>query len=151
LYMLLGGLLICLPAWEATHNAALLGGTICASALISYLFIAVHDAINHRDLHPFIAAQRWFRLLDDHHFIHHLDTETNVNFLPRLPRQARSVSQSPTLVAAIFDVPANGGKEGQTISPPRAQSRLPGYAAPASRSQRGRSTRPWRLATLKCA
>jgi hypothetical protein len=81
LYMLLGGILIWLPAWQATHNAAFLGGTIAASALISYLFIAVHDAIHHRDLHPFIAALRWFRLLDDHHFIHHVDTEANVNFL----------------------------------------------------------------------
>jgi hypothetical protein len=80
-YMLMGGVLIWLPAWQAAHNIAFLAGSIAASALISYLFIAVHDAIRHRNLHPFIAAQRWFRLLDDHHFIHHVDTEANVNFL----------------------------------------------------------------------
>src|SRR5439155_15326267 len=80
-YMLLSGLAIWLPAALAAHNSVFLGGMIAASALISYLFIAVHDAIHHRGLHRFIAAQPWFKFLDDHHYIHHVDTESNVNFL----------------------------------------------------------------------
>jgi hypothetical protein len=32
-------------------------------------------------LHPWLEAQGWFRFLEEHHYIHHVDTEANVNFL----------------------------------------------------------------------
>ena len=28
-----------------------------------------------------METQAWFRFLDEHHYIHHVDTEANVNFL----------------------------------------------------------------------
>ena len=28
-----------------------------------------------------MESQGWFRFLDEHHYVHHVDTEANVNFL----------------------------------------------------------------------
>lgn len=56
-------------------------GVIIASAEVSNLFITVHDAIHRPGSHRFIERQFWFRFLDQHHYVHHVDTEWNVNFL----------------------------------------------------------------------
>jgi hypothetical protein len=80
-YMLLSFLTIWTPAAVVTDNRVFIGSMVATSTLISYLFIAVHDAIHHRGLHPMLTGWRWFRFLDDHHYIHHVDTEVNLNFL----------------------------------------------------------------------
>lgn len=80
-YMALGLLLICTPAWLLSRSVFFVSGTFVGLVVISDLFIRVHDAIHRPASHPLLQRQRWFRFLDDHHFIHHIDTEANVNFL----------------------------------------------------------------------
>jgi hypothetical protein len=80
-YMVLGLLLIVWPAWLATRHGVFLAGVLVALVVVSNLFITVHDTIHRPGSHPLLEAQPWFRFLDDHHYIHHVDTEANVNFL----------------------------------------------------------------------
>jgi hypothetical protein len=80
-YMTIGGLCVWLPGWLLTGNVGFLLGLIVASAVVSDLFVRVHDAIHYPGRHPLIEAQPWFRFLEEHHYIHHVDTEANVNFL----------------------------------------------------------------------
>jgi hypothetical protein len=80
-YMVLGGTLIWLPGWILSRNVPFLVGSIVGTIVISDLFITVHDAIHRPGSHPLMERHRWFQFLDEHHYIHHLDTEANVNFL----------------------------------------------------------------------
>jgi hypothetical protein len=80
-YMTIGLLVVWPPAWLLTHNLAFLTGIMTVSVVFSELFVRVHDAIHYPGIHPFLESQRWFRFLDRHHYIHHVDTEANVNFL----------------------------------------------------------------------
>jgi hypothetical protein len=80
-YMTIGAVCIWVPSWLLTHNIAFLAGILVTSVIVSDLFVRVHDAIHYPGVHRFIEAQAWFRFLDDHHYIHHVDTEANVNFL----------------------------------------------------------------------
>jgi hypothetical protein len=73
-YMVLGLVLICAPAWLLSQSIPFLAGTVSALVIISDLFIRVHDAIHRPAAHSLLQRQRWFRFLDDHHFIHHVDT-----------------------------------------------------------------------------
>jgi len=58
-----------------------LSGLLAALVVVSDLFVRVHDAIHYPREFPFIQRQLWFRFLDEHHYIHHVDTTVNVNFL----------------------------------------------------------------------
>lgn len=80
-YMTLAVVFIWLPLWLLTHSVPLMIGVIIASAVVSDLFITVHDAIHRPGSHPLIERQSWFHFLDEHHYVHHVDTEVNVNFL----------------------------------------------------------------------
>jgi len=80
-YMVLGTVLILWPAWHATGSVAFLSGLLAALVVVSDLFVRVHDAIHYPREFPFIQRQLWFRFLDEHHYIHHVDTTVNVNFL----------------------------------------------------------------------
>ena len=80
-YMTIGALVIWLPAWRLSQSLPFLLGTLAGTAVISNLFITVHDAIHRPGSHPLMESQGWFRFLDEHHYIHHVDTEANVNFL----------------------------------------------------------------------
>jgi hypothetical protein len=80
-YMTIGGLCVWLPAWLLTGNVGFLVGLVVASAVVSDLFVRVHDAIHYPGRQRFLEAQPWFRFLEGHHYIHHVDTEANVNFL----------------------------------------------------------------------
>jgi hypothetical protein len=80
-YMGIGVVCVWLPAWLLTENVAFLAGLVAASAVVSDLFVRVHDAIHYPGQHRFVEAQPWFRFLEVHHYIHHVDTEANVNFL----------------------------------------------------------------------
>ena len=80
-YMGIGAVCVWLPAWLLTENFAFLAGLVAASAVVSDLFVRVHDAIHYPGRHRLVEAQPWFRFLEVHHYIHHVDTEANVNFL----------------------------------------------------------------------
>jgi len=70
-----------LPSWLLTHNEWFIVGEIVASAVVSNLFIAVHDTIHRPGSHRIIESQGWFAFLDRHHYIHHVDLGSNLNFL----------------------------------------------------------------------
>lgn len=80
-YLVLGLVLIITPAWVATRHVAFVLGSLTALVVISNLFVTVHDTIHRPGSHRLIEAQPWFPFLDNHHYIHHVDTEANVNFL----------------------------------------------------------------------
>jgi hypothetical protein len=80
-YMTIGAVFIWLPAWLLTGNVPFLIGIIVASVIVSDLFITVHDTIHRPGSHRILESQFWFKFLDNHHYIHHVDTEANVNFL----------------------------------------------------------------------
>jgi len=80
-YMVLGTALILWPAWLATSSLAFLAGLLVSLVVVSDLFVRVHDAIHYPADFPWLQRQRWFRFLDQHHYIHHVDTSVNVNFL----------------------------------------------------------------------
>jgi hypothetical protein len=80
-YLVLGLVLIIAPAWLVTHHLIFLLGSVASLLVISNLFVTVHDTIHRPGSHCLIEAQPWFHFLDNHHYIHHVDTEANVNFL----------------------------------------------------------------------
>jgi len=80
-YITLGAVLIWLPAWLLAQSVPFLLGAIIGTVIISNLFIIVHDAIHRPGSHRTMEMQAWFCFLDEHHYIHHVDTEANVNFL----------------------------------------------------------------------
>lgn len=80
-YMSIGAVCIWAPAWLLTGDLAFLAGIVLTSIVFSDLFVRVHDAIHYPGLYPWLEAQPWFHFLDVHHYIHHVDTEANVNFL----------------------------------------------------------------------
>jgi hypothetical protein len=80
-YMTIGALCLWTPAWFLTRNIPFLAGLVVTSAVVSDLFVRVHDAIHYPGRYPWIETRAGFAFLDRHHFIHHVDTEANVNFL----------------------------------------------------------------------
>ena len=80
-YMSFGLWAIWLPSWLLSHNEWFIVGEIVASAVVSNLFIAVHDTIHRPGSHRIIESQSWFAFLDRHHYIHHVDLGSNLNFL----------------------------------------------------------------------
>ena len=80
-YMAIGVVLVWTPAWLATGNRAFLIGIVISSIVVSNLFIVVHDTIHRPGSHRLVEAQPWFGFLDRHHYVHHVDLGTNLNFL----------------------------------------------------------------------
>jgi hypothetical protein len=80
-YMSIGLVLIWIPAWLFTQNTLFLASIVLTSAIISDLFVRVHDAIHYPGRFKFVESQPWFPFIDRHHFIHHVDLKANVNFL----------------------------------------------------------------------
>lgn len=80
-YMLIAAAFIWAPAMLLVGGAPLLAGLVLASVVVSELMVSVHDAIHRPGSHPLVESRAWFRFLDHHHYIHHVDTEANVNFL----------------------------------------------------------------------
>jgi sterol desaturase/sphingolipid hydroxylase (fatty acid hydroxylase superfamily) len=77
----IGALVVWTPAWLVTRNPAFLTGLVISSAVVSNLFIVVHDTIHRPGSHRLVEAQPWFKFLDRHHYIHHVDLGANLNFL----------------------------------------------------------------------
>lgn len=80
-YMSIGAAVIWWPAWWATGNWGFFTGVLASSAIVSNLFIVVHDTIHRPTSHRIVEAQPWFAFLDRHHYIHHVDLGANLNFL----------------------------------------------------------------------
>jgi hypothetical protein len=80
-YMTIGAIVIWLPAWMLTGDVAFLVGIVVATAVVSNLFIVVHDTIHRPGSHRIVEAQPWYAFLDRHHYIHHVALGTNLNFL----------------------------------------------------------------------
>lgn len=83
--MAIGAVAIWLPAWLLTRNIAFIAGIVVSSAVVSNLFIAVHDTIHRPGSHRLIEAQPWYAFLDRHHYVHHVD----LGVKPELPVAAR--------------------------------------------------------------
>ncbi|HEX4980860.1 MAG TPA: hypothetical protein VFV63_04145 [Ilumatobacteraceae bacterium] len=80
-YMTIGAVVVWLPAWWVTGDVPFLVGLVVASAVVSNLFIVVHDTIHRPASHRIVEAQPWFAFLDRHHYIHHVALGANLNFL----------------------------------------------------------------------
>ena len=80
-YMAIGAIVVWLPGWVLTRNVAFMAGLIVSSAVVSNLFIVVHDTIHRPASHRIVEAQPWFAFLDRHHYIHHVALGANLNFL----------------------------------------------------------------------
>ena len=80
-YILLSCITIIGPCWLITKNGILLISTLVSTIIICHVVVTVHDAIHYPSQHPYMQNQKWFKFLDNHHLIHHIDTEKNVNFL----------------------------------------------------------------------
>jgi hypothetical protein len=80
-YMSIGAAVVWWPAWLLTRNGWFLAGVLVSSAVVSNLFIVVHDTIHRPRSHRIVEAQPWFPFLDRHHYIHHVSLGANLNFL----------------------------------------------------------------------
>lgn len=68
------------PAWLLTESPLFTGAAILTGLVVCYFFIRVHDIIHYPAMRM-IERQAWFKFLDRHHYIHHIDTRANLNFL----------------------------------------------------------------------
>jgi hypothetical protein len=66
--------------WAATANAWFAAGAAATTIVLIGLFIRVHDAVHYPGA-SYLEHFRWFWFLDKHHYIHHIDTRANTNFL----------------------------------------------------------------------
>jgi hypothetical protein len=80
LYMCVGIPLAFAPAWLWSHNLLFTVSCVIAGVSVCYFFIQVHDVI-HYPGQRWMERQGWFRFLDRHHYLHHIDNRTNINFL----------------------------------------------------------------------
>lgn len=64
-----------------TKHLAFLGGVCAAGVVITLTFTRVHASIHHPGAHRWLERLPWFPFLARHHYLHHLDTEANANFL----------------------------------------------------------------------
>jgi hypothetical protein len=72
--------LVLAPAWLWSGNTVFAWSVTATSVVVLFLFIHAHDAMHYPGLSP-IERLRWFKWLDHHHYIHHVDTGANTNFL----------------------------------------------------------------------
>lgn len=68
------------PAWWFTHNLAFAIAAAATGAALVFLAVHVHDSV-HCPGHSPLERFRWFWALDRHHYLHHIDTKANRNFL----------------------------------------------------------------------
>lgn len=80
-YLTFGVVVVWIPAWFVTRSVPFVVGLALSSAIVSNLFIVVHDTIHRPGSHRIVEAQPWFAVLDRHHYIHHVDLGANLNFL----------------------------------------------------------------------
>ncbi|MHC5112111.1 MAG: hypothetical protein ACYTHJ_19795 [Planctomycetota bacterium] len=69
------------PAWLISHNGMFAIASIVFGLVVCYFFIRVHDVMHYPGLSPWMEKTAWFKFLDRHHYIHHIDNRANLNFL----------------------------------------------------------------------
>ncbi len=79
-YSVFACLLAFLPAFALARNPVFAWTLSLEIAVFLFLFVHVHDAVHHPGLSP-LERFAWFRFLDRHHYVHHVDTQANTNFL----------------------------------------------------------------------
>lgn len=72
--------LIVAPAWFLSPDRVFFGAVLGTHVVVSFLFAYVHGCI-HTPRDRLVERTRWFRFLDRHHYVHHIDNTVNVNFL----------------------------------------------------------------------
>ncbi len=102
------------PALVLTQNRVFTASAVVTGLVVCYFFIRVHDVI-HYPGNRRIERRRWFKFLDRHHYLHHIDTNANLNFLLplcdllfgtlRLVPTAAELQQWPTFEEAKSGVP----------------------------------------------
>jgi hypothetical protein len=80
LYLVVGILFAFLPAWLITGNVPFTVAAVATGLMEFYLFIRVHD-VTHYPAGRRMERWAWFRFLNRHHYIHHIDNTANINFL----------------------------------------------------------------------
>ena len=80
-YLVLGAGVIGGGGALVSGHLAFLGGTCVAGVAITLTFTRTHAAIHHPGSHRLIERLPWFPFLARHHYQHHLDEESNANFL----------------------------------------------------------------------
>lgn len=80
-YLLVGMGLIGGGGAAVTGRPVFVVGVLGAAILIGALFTRVHATIHRPGSHPWLERLPGFAFLARHHHVHHLDTETNANFL----------------------------------------------------------------------
>jgi hypothetical protein len=80
-YIAVGASCVWLPAWLLTGRIAFLASIVVCNLVIADMLVRVHDAIHYPERHRWLQRMGWFRFLDRHHYIHHVDTRANVNFM----------------------------------------------------------------------
>ena len=68
------------PVKSGSRNALFTASCVVSGVVVCYFFIHVHDVI-HYPGQRWLERQGWFRFLDRHHYLHHVDNRTNVNVL----------------------------------------------------------------------
>lgn len=72
--------LVVLPAWLWSGNPVFAWPATGTSAVVLFLFIHAHDAMHYPGLSA-LERFKFFKWLDHHHYVHHIDTGANTNFL----------------------------------------------------------------------
>lgn len=80
-YLVLGAGVIGGGGALVTGHWAFLWGTCTAGVAITLTFTRVHAAVHHPGSHPLLERLPGFPFLARHHYLHHLDMESNANFL----------------------------------------------------------------------
>lgn len=79
-YLSFGIVFLFVPMWALTSNPVFVASFVATILALCFLFLRVHDVIHH-PADRWMERQRWFRFLNRHHYVHHIDTGANTNFL----------------------------------------------------------------------
>jgi hypothetical protein len=79
-YLVIGLAVAFVPAWFVTGNHLFSTVFTIVGLVEIYLFVRIHDLV-HYPGNSFLERFGWFTFLDRHHYIHHIDTWANTNFL----------------------------------------------------------------------
>lgn len=125
LYLAVGIPFVFVPAWLLTANPLFTASAVVSGLVVCYFFIRVHDVI-HYPADRLMERFGWFQFLDRHHYIHHMDTRVNLNFLlpltdwlfgtMRREATAAEMRRWPTLEQAKrLPGPAHVAADGQAV------------------------------------
>jgi hypothetical protein len=113
--------LILLPAWGLSQNVFFLGAASATLGVISWLLAHVHGAI-HTPKGRWIERRGWFRWLDRHHYIHHVDLSANINFMLPLCDVLFGTRKAALDAFETRSVPSYEQARSGALPPPRVRS-----------------------------